>query len=69
MKIANGEYAIYGIGEDGRKAKMGGFKVANMKVTTSTSDIVPSGEISSQTAEKIQRFIDDGHGYIHIEKV
>lgn len=69
MKIANGEYAIYGIGEDGRKAKMGSFKVANMEVLKSTSDIVPNGEISSQTAEKIHRLIADGHGYIHIEKV
>jgi hypothetical protein len=67
--IADGNYAIYGIGEKGAKEKMGSFKVKDGAVSGSNSSSIPNGEIDEITESRIQRLLQDNHGYTHIEKV
>lgn len=65
----DGNYAIYGIGEDGKKTKIGSFSIKGGVVSKSTSDIVPEGKLDAHTKATIERYIQDNHGYTHIEKV
>ena len=67
--MKDGNYAIYGINEKGTKHKVGSFIVKDSKIEKSTSDIVPNGDIDTKISMMLQRYMNDHHGYIHIEKV
>ena len=67
--MKDGNYAIYGINEKGTKGKIGSFTVKDGAISNSTSDIIPNGDIDTKISMTLQRYMDDHHGYIHIEKV
>ena len=69
MKFKDGEYAVYGINEKGTKSKVGSFTIEDNNILKSSTDIIPEGEINSRVANILNRYINDHHGYIHVEKV
>jgi hypothetical protein len=67
--MEDGNYAIYGISEKGTKQKMGSFSIKDNVISNSTSDIIPDGDINTRVSMTLQRYMNDHHGYVHIEKV